>query len=231
MAEYDFIFKSFEEMTPEDYEKIGFKSGLEVHQQLLTDKKLFCHCPAGKYQSSYHAEILRHMRPTLSELGEYDGTALMEFKTKKDIIYRIHYDTVCTYEMDDTPPFLINDQALDIAIEVGMLFNGFVVDELHIARKQYLDGSIPTGFQRTAITCVGGQIPYKDRVINLIQMSIEEDSCREISDIGHKRVYITDRLGMPLIETVTHPEMKTPQEVAEVNNILRRLVQIGRAHV
>ena len=225
MAEYDFIFKPFEEMTPEDYEKIGFKSGLEVHQQLLTDKKLFCHCPAGKYQSSYHAEILRHMRPTLSELGEYDGTALMEFKTKKDIIYRIHYDTVCTYEMDDTPPFLINDQALDIAIEVGMLFNGFVVDELHIARKQYLDGSIPTGFQRTAITCVGGKIPYKDRTINLIQMSIEEDSCREISDIGHKRVYITDRLGMPLIETVTHPEMKTPQEVAEVNNILRRLVR------
>ncbi len=225
MSEYDFIFKPFEEMTPEDYERVGFKSGLEVHQQLLTEKKLFCRCPAGKFQSSYHAEILRHMRPTLSELGEYDGTALMEFKTKKDIIYRIHYDTVCTYEMDDTPPFLINDQALDIALEVGMLFGGYVVDELHIARKQYLDGSIPTGFQRTAITCVGGKIPYKDKVINLIQMSIEEDSCREISDIGHKRVYITDRLGMPLIETVTYPEMKTPQEVAEVNNILRRLVR------
>ncbi|MFA5512201.1 MAG: Glu-tRNA(Gln) amidotransferase subunit GatE [Candidatus Kapaibacterium sp.] len=225
MAEYDFVFKSFEDMSPEDYEKIGFKSGLEVHQQLLTEKKLFCHCPAGKYQTSYNAEILRHMRPTLSELGEYDGTALMEFKTKKDIIYRIHYDTVCTYEMDDTPPFIINDQALDIALEVGMLFNGYIVDELHIARKQYLDGSIPTGFQRTAITCVGGKIPYKDREINLIQMSIEEDSCREVSDFGHKRIYVTDRLGMPLIETVTHPEMKTPQEVAEVNNILRRLVR------
>lgn len=225
MAEYDFIFKPFEEMTPEDYARVGFKSGLEVHQQLLTEKKLFCHCPAGKYQSNYNAEILRHMRPTLSELGEYDGTALMEFKTKKDIIYRIHYDTVCTYEMDDTPPFIINDQALDIALEVGMLFNAYIVDELHIARKQYLDGSIPTGFQRTAITCVGGKIPYKDRFINLIQMSIEEDSCREVSDIGHKRIYITDRLGMPLIETVTYPEMKTPQEVAEVNNILRRLVR------
>lgn len=221
----DFIFKPFEDMTPEDYASIGFMSGLEVHQQLLTEKKLFCRCPAGKFQESYNAEILRHMRPTLSELGEYDGTALMEFKTKKDIIYRIHYDTVCTYEMDDTPPFPINEQALDIALEVGMLFDGNIVDELHIARKQYLDGSIPTGFQRTAITCVGGKIPYKDRYINLIQMSIEEDSCREASDIGHKRVYLTDRLGMPLIETVTYPEMKTPQEVAEVNQILRRLVR------
>jgi len=222
----DFKFKPFVVMTPEDYAHVGFKSGLEVHQQLLTETKLFCRCPAGKYNKDvYHAEILRHMRPTLSELGEYDGTALMEFKTKKDIIYRIHYDTVCTYEMDDTPPFEIDEQALDIAFELGLLMNSSLVDELHIARKQYLDGSIPTGFQRTAITSVGGWIPFKDSRINLIQMSIEEDSCREVSDSGHKRVYVTDRLGMPLVETVTHPEMKTPQEVAEVNQILRRLVR------
>lgn len=220
---YDFEFKPFEEMSEEDYTRVGFMSGLEVHQQLLTEKKLFCRCPAGKYNHEYDAEILRHMRPTLSELGEYDGTALMEFKTKKDIIYRIHHDSVCTYEMDDTPPFQINDKALDIAFEIAMLLDAKLVDELHIARKQYLDGSIPTGFQRTAITCVGGQIPYKDREIRMIQMSIEEDSCREESDIGHRRVYIADRLGMPLIETVTYPDMKTPQEVAEVCNIIRKL--------
>jgi glutamyl-tRNA(Gln) amidotransferase subunit E len=194
-----------------------------VHQQLLTDHKLFCRCPAGKYSDEYHAEILRHMRPTLSELGEYDGTALMEFKTKKEIIYRINRGTVCTYEMDDTPPFEINEQALDIAIEYGLLLNSTIVDELHIARKQYLDGSIPTGFQRTAIVSVGGRIPYKNREINIIQMSIEEDSCREVSDIGHRRVYKADRLGMPLIETVTAPEMVTPNEVAEVNELIRRL--------
>lgn len=221
-----FQFKPFEEMTPKDYAKVGFKSGLEIHQQLLTDKKLFCRCPAGKYSNEeYHAEILRHMRPTLSELGEYDGTALMEFKTKKDIIYRINRETVCTYEMDDTPPFEINEQALDIAIEFGLLLGAMIVDELHIARKQYLDGSIPTGFQRTAIVSVGGKIPYKNRDIRIIQMSIEEDSCREFSDSGHTRVYLTDRLGMPLSEIVTYPDMKTPQEVADINDILRRLVR------
>ena len=213
---YDFIFKPFEEMTEEDYKTVGFKSGLEIHQQLLTEKKLFCRCPAGKYSKEYDAEILRHMRPTLSEMGVYDGTALMEFKTKKNIIYHIKRETVCTYEMDDTPPFLINEDALDIAIGIGMLYNCNVVDELHIARKQYLDGSIPTGFQRTAIYALDGWIPYKDRKIKIVQMSIEEDSCREVSDIGHDRVYLTDRLGMPLIETVTEPAMRTPQEVAEV---------------
>ncbi len=221
----DFEFKPFEEMTEEDYRKIGFMSGLEVHQQLLTEKKLFCRCPAGQYSEEFHAEILRHMRPTLSELGEYDGTALMEFKTKKEIIYRINRATVCTYEMDDTPPFPMNEQALDIAIEIGLLMDCNIVDELHIARKQYLDGSIPTGFQRTAIVCTNGKIPYKDREINIIQMSIEEDSCREISDFGHRRVYNTDRLGMPLIETVTAPDMRTPFEVAEVNQIIRKLTR------
>lgn len=221
----DFIFKPFEEMTDDDYAKIGFKSGLEVHQQLDTEKKLFCRCPAGKYSKNYNAEILRHMRPTLSELGEYDGTALMEFKTKKNIIYRIHHDSVCTYEMDDTPPFMINEDALDKAIAIGILMNCSIIDELHIARKQYLDGSIPTGFQRTAIFGVNGWIKYKDRKINIIQISIEEDSCREISDIGHNRYYNTDRLGMPLIETVTAPEMKTPFEVMEVCEILSALVR------
>ncbi|MDR3611085.1 MAG: Glu-tRNA(Gln) amidotransferase subunit GatE [Ignavibacteriaceae bacterium] len=229
---YDFIFKPFSEMTNEDYQKVGFKSGLEIHQQLLTGKKLFCRCPAGHYSKDFDAEILRHMRPTLSEMGVYDGTALMEFKTKKDIVYRINRNTVCTYEMDDTPPFLMNDDALDIALGIGMLFNCNIVDELHIARKQYLDGSIPTGFQRTAIYALDGWIPYKDKKVKIVQMSIEEDSCREVSDIGHNRVYKTDRLGMPLIETVTEPAMKTPDEVAEVawicSNTVRSTHQVRR---
>lgn len=223
--EVDFVFKPFPEMTEGDYRLIGFKSGLEIHQQLLTRQKLFCRCPAGIYSDHYHAEILRHMRPTLSELGEYDGTALMEFKTKKEILYHINRDTICTYEMDDTPPFELNDEALDIALGVGMLYNCSMVDELHIARKQYLDGSIPTGFQRTTIVGVSGRVPYKNRSVGIIQLGLEEDACREVSDIGHLRVYLTDRLGMPLIETVTAAEMLTPVEVAEVAGILRRLVR------
>jgi len=220
-----FQFKPFLDMQPQDYALVGFKSGLEIHQQLFTSKKLFCRCPAGQYSEQYDAEILRHMRPTLSELGEYDGTALMEFKTKKEIIYRIQRDTVCTYEMDDTPPFQINEEALDSAIAIGVLYGSTIVDELHIARKQYLDGSIPTGFQRTAIVCVDGSIPFDGRQVRVIQLSIEEDSCREVSDIGHDRVYRTDRLGMPLIETVTGADMRTPQEVAQVAEICRRLAR------
>jgi len=221
----EFRFKPFSEMTDADYRTVGFRSGLEIHQQLLTAKKLFCRCPAGRYSDRFDAEILRHMRPTLSELGEYDGTALMEFKTRKEILYHINRETVCTYEMDDTPPFELNDEALDIALAIGQLYGCSMVDEIHIARKQYLDGSIPTGFQRTTIVGVNGSVPFKGRTVPIVQLGLEEDACREVSDAGHRRTYLTDRLGMPLIETVTGPEMKNPHEVAEVGEILRRLVR------
>ncbi len=198
-----------------DYEAAGLISGLEVHQQLLTDHKLFCRCPAGMYTTTHDGEMLRHMRPTLSELGVYDGTALMEFKTKKEIIYLLNHKNVCTYEMDDTPPFLVNQQAIDIAIELCLTMNMDIIDEVHIARKQYLDGSIPTGFQRTAIVGVNGWLPFKDRRIAITHVSVEEDSCREVSDQGHRIVWRTDRLGMPLTETVTGPDLRTPEEVRD----------------
>lgn len=214
-----------EEMTASDYEAIGLRSGLEIHQQIDTEKKLFCRCPVLPYSDVYDAQILRHMRPTLSELGEYDGTALMEFKTRKNITYQINSDTICTYEMDDNPPFELNPQALDIALEITMLLNCKLVSEAHILRKQYLDGSIPAGFQRTTLLGVDGWVPFGNRRINIIQLGLEEDACREVSDSGHERVYLTDRLGIPLIETVTAPDMTTPHEVAQVAVILSNLAR------
>ncbi|MFH1263851.1 MAG: Glu-tRNA(Gln) amidotransferase subunit GatE [Pseudomonadota bacterium] len=211
---------------PEFYEALGFRSGLEIHQQLLTEKKLFCRCPAGRYTRTHDAVILRHMRPTLSELGEYDGTALMEFKTKKDIVYLLNRENVCTYEMDDTPPFLINETAIDIGIEIALLLKCQIVNEIHVIRKQYLDGSIPTGFQRTAILGVDGKIPFRGREISIVQLAVEEDSCREVTDERHRITFRTDRLSMPLSETVTGPDMRTPEEVAAVCDLLGRVARV-----
>lgn len=207
------------------YSGLGFKSGIEIHQQIHTKEKLFCHCPAGKYTQVYDAEVLRHMRPTLSELGEYDGCALMEFKTKKDVVYRLNRESVCTYEMDDTPPFMVNQEGLDIAIEIALLLNCSIVDEMHISRKQYLDGSIPTGFQRTAVVGINGWIPFKGRKVGISHICYEEDACRQVSNVGHRITFKTDRLGMPLIEVITRADLRTPEEAREVVNEIGRLIR------
>ena len=218
-APLDFPDREWGELSESDYHDLGFLGGLEVHQQLDTTTKLFCRCPTGHYTDHADAEVLRHMRPTLSELGEYDGTALMEFKTRKEIVYLLDRRSVCTYEMDDTPPFEIDEQAVRISLEIADLFDLDPVDELHVMRKQYLDGSIPTGFQRTAMIGLNGQIPFRvpelgiDRSLRIRQLSLEEDSCREVSDVGHRIVFRTDRLGMPLTEVVTEPEFHSPLEL------------------
>jgi glutamyl-tRNA(Gln) amidotransferase subunit E len=227
----DFPWRALADMTPRDYEILGFMCGLEVHQQLATRGKLFCRCPAGVRTTRVDAEVLRHMRPTLSELGEYDGTALMEFRTRKEIVYLLDRRTVCTYEIDDTPPFPIDPEAIRFALEVATLYGLDRVSELQVMRKQYLDGSIPTGFQRTAMVALAGVLPFpeselgSDRMLRIRQLTLEEDSCREVSDEGHRIVFRTDRLGMPLTETVTEPDLLTPRDVAAGGRLLARVAR------
>ncbi|MFH0800667.1 MAG: Glu-tRNA(Gln) amidotransferase subunit GatE [Pseudomonadota bacterium] len=216
----------------DDLKGLGFKCGVEIHQQLLTEKKLFCRCPAARYSKVHHAEVLRHMRPTLSEMGVYDGCALMEYKTKKEIVYLLNKESVCTYELDDTPPFPINQDALEIAIELALMCGCSIVDEMHIARKQYLDGSIPTGFQRTGIVGINGSIPFEGERIGVSHFSIEEDACREVTDEGHMIRFRTDRLGMPLIEVVTEACFKSPEEAGRgVRHIGRLLRASGKVRL
>jgi len=133
-----------------DYQALGLKCGIEIHQQLESQRKLFCRCPnrlEGTRQPDY--TILRMHRPVLGETGQFDEAMVHEFRKGMSVIYEGYYDTTCTYEIDETPPFLPNEECIDIALEIALLFKMKIVRELHIARKNYVDGSVPGGFQRT----------------------------------------------------------------------------------
>lgn len=213
------------DLNDDYFRSLGLKVGLEIHQQLKSRRKLFCRCPPVLRRDEPDFVILRHMRPTLSEMGTYDGTALMEFKTKKEIYYQIYKDTTCTYEIDDTPPFEMDQEAIVSAMAISIALGCNLVDEVHVSRKQYLDGSIPTGFQRTAIIGVGGRVPLGEREVGIRLLTLEEDACREIEDRRHRIVFRIDRLSIPLVEVITEPDARTPREAQELAGLLGRILR------
>ncbi len=200
------------------YEHIGLMVGLELHQQLDTERKLFCHCPTVIREDEPQGRFIRRLRPTKSEMGEVDPAALFEFKKKKKFCYEYYNDTTCLVEGDEEPPHDICEEAIDISLTLANLLHSRPVDEIHPMRKIVIDGSNTTGFQRTAIVALGGQVNVGGKDIHIQTIAIEEDAARKIADDerNNMRVYRLDRLGIPLIEIATAPDIRSPHEAQEV---------------
>ncbi|MDF1537746.1 MAG: Glu-tRNA(Gln) amidotransferase subunit GatE [Candidatus Thorarchaeota archaeon] len=206
-------------MTEESrYESLGLMVGLELHQQLNTEQKLFCHCPTLIRESEPHGSFVRRLRPTRSEMGEVDPAALFEFQKKKKFCYEYYNDTTCLVEADEEPPHDLCDEAIDICLTMANFLGSNPVDEVHPMRKIVIDGSNTTGFQRTAIVSLGGEVIVGEKRIGIQAIAVEEDAARKIADDdkNNMRVYRLDRLGIPLIEIATAPDIRTPEEAQEV---------------
>lgn len=204
-------------MTKFNYKELGLLCGLEIHQQLETETKLFCRCPA-KLQGTRIPDytIKRLMRPVLGEMGTFDKAMLTEYKKRMNVTYEGYNDVICTYEMDDTPPFSCNEEARRIALEIAMLCNANIIEEMHVCRKNYLDGSVPCGFQRTMILGTDGYIELKNgKKIGINILSLEEEAARRIKTENKTNYFRLDRLGIPLIEVTTDPDINHPDECRE----------------
>lgn len=199
-----------------DYAALGLKVGIEVHQELRTEHKLFCACPPKLFKEEPEYTFIRRLRPSQSELGEVDPAALFEFKQGKTMIYEANGETTCLVEMDEEPPGPLNDKALDICLTFTLMTGSKPIDEVHIMRKTVVDGSNTTGFQRTCIVSLGGSIEAGDKRYGLEQVCLEEDAARKMADEGLKSHYRIDRLGIPLIEVTTAPEIHSPEEAERV---------------
>jgi glutamyl-tRNA(Gln) amidotransferase subunit E len=199
-----------------EYDKIGLTVGIEIHQELDTKHKLFCSCPPKLNKGEPDFTFQRKLRPSQSELGEIDPAALFEFLKGKKIIYQANHDSICLVEMDEEPPGPLDPEALDIALIFSMMSNAKPVNEVQVMRKTVVDGSNTGGFQRTSVVSLGGEIEVNGERYNLEQVAIEEDAARKIDEKGSEITYRLDRLGIPLIEITTAPDMHTPEEAKQV---------------
>ena len=204
-------------MDKYDYKKLGLMCGLEIHQQLDSKTKLFCRCP-NELQGTKPPDftINRFMRPVLGEMGSYDKAMLTEYEKEMSIVYECYNDVICTYELDETPPFECNVEARKIAIEIGLLLHSNVIEEMHVCRKNYLDGSVPCGFQRTMILAKDGYVELANgKKIGLDVLCLEEDAARKIKTENKTNYFRLDRLGIPLVEVTTKPDITDPDECRE----------------
>jgi glutamyl-tRNA(Gln) amidotransferase subunit E len=211
-----------------NYSKIGLKAGLEIHQQLDTREKLFCSCQPQLFKEEPEFTFLRRLRPTQSELGQVDPAALFEFQKGTKILYEANNETACLVEMDEEPPHDLNREAVEISVAAALLMNTKPVDEIHVMRKTVIDGSNTTGFQRTCVVALNGEITIKGKKIHIQHVSLEEDAARKTGKKGQVIHYRIDRLGIPLIEVTTAPVIYSPEEAEETAFAIGRILRATR---
>lgn len=198
-----------------DYKKIGLKVGLEIHQQINTSSKLFCNCPT-LLADEYNFLLERYLRPVYSETGEIDVAALFEWEKNKKYVYRLPKLSVCLVECDEEPPHPMNEEALLFGLAMTLALNGIPVDEVYTMRKTVIDGSNTSGFQRTAIIGLGGYVDDPEGKIGIQTIAIEEDAARKVETTQDSIIYNLDRLGIPLIEISTAPDIHSPEQAKRV---------------
>jgi glutamyl-tRNA(Gln) amidotransferase subunit E len=200
-----------------DYAKVGLKVGLEIHQQLNTSEKLFCGCKPELFKEEPEITFLRRLRPTQSELGQVDPAAFFEFQKGVKILYEANRVSSCLVEMDEEPPHPLNREAVEIVLKAALMMNAKPIDEVHVMRKTVIDGSNTTGFQRTCVIAMNGEIKVGDKIVPIQHASLEEDAARKTgTEEGNTTRYRIDRLGIPLIEVATAPVIYSPEEAQEV---------------
>jgi len=212
-------------MAEIDLAKIGLKVGLEIHQQLLTNKKLFCDCSSVE-SDEYDEKFTRKLRASKSELGEFDPAAMFEKTKSKKINYYANTQSSCLVEKDEEPPHDLDSDAKNLSLLISAALESKIFTEIHVMRKTVIDGSNTSGFQRTMLVAQGGNLKINNKTVGVQSICLEEDASKLLNDENDERNYSLDRLGIPLVEIALEPvDITDPSIVREIALTLGRLLR------
>jgi glutamyl-tRNA(Gln) amidotransferase subunit E len=201
------------------------KAGLEVHQQLAVGK-LFCACPSELSEVT-HGDFVRRLRSASGEDHHVDAAATFQASRGRSYRYEISENS-CLVEADEEPPHALNANALDVALTLALLLDARIVDEVEVMRKIVVDGSNTSGFQRTVLVAADGHLDVGGRRISILSVCLEEDAARKIRESPDEVTYRLDRLGIPLVEIATGPDITSGREAREVAEELGALLRSTR---
>ena len=219
-----------------DPEILGFMCGIEVHQQLAT----------GKLHSRQSGELFdvtidtvpqdwprydRRLRAGRGEGGKIDIAARFEARRNRSFTY-VKSPNAGLIELDDQPPLPHDQNAIDISLTVSALLQAKPVSLIQTMRKTVVDGSNTSGFQRTSLISTDGILKTKGGPVGIDLLCLEEDSARKLDTImaknGENVIYNLDRLGLPLIEIATAPDIKSPEHAKQTSIALGRVLRQTR---
>lgn len=185
-------------MSDNKYDKYEVVVGLEVHAQLSTHSKMYC-------GDSAEFGAMPNTQVSPLSLG-HPGTLPM-----------------------------VNETAVEFAVKMGLATHSIINRENQFARKNYFYADLPKGYQITqdkTPICTEGKIEFElngeKKVVNLTRIHMEEDAGKSIHDIDPYFTLVDlNRAGVPLIEIVSEPDIRSGDEamayLAEVRKLLRYL--------
>ncbi len=208
-----------------DYNAIGLKAGLEIHQQIDSKEKLFSAAPNYLRSDEPDFVVKRRLHRVAGETGEVDAAVEYEAGLGKEFVYEAHNESTSLVELDEEPPKEINAEALDEALKVALLMNCEIYQHTQVMRKTVIDGSNTSGFQRTVLIGHDGWIDTSFGKVAIDSIALEEDSARVVKKEKEHAIYRLDRLGIPLVEISTAPVLNKPEMIKEaalkIGEILR----------
>lgn len=203
-------------MSNLDHEKLGTKIGVEIHQQLSTDTKLFCQCPIDLEDEKADARIERNLRAVKGESGGKDEAAEVEEMKDRKFVYNYYSRNNCLVEIDEEPPHEMDEEALRTALTFSRMVDAEIPDEIQVMRKMVIDGSNTSGFQRTSMVGLNGELETETGTVSIEDIELEEESAGIHERDQEKAVYDLNRLGVPLIEVGTDASIRNPEHAGEV---------------
>lgn len=217
-------------------EGLGFMCGIEVHQQLATGK-LHSRQPGVLYDVTIDTvpedwkRFQRKLRAARGEGGAIDVAARFESRRNRSFVY-IQSPNAGLIELDDQPPLDHDEDAIQIALTVSALLDAKPVSLLQTMRKTVVDGSNTSGFQRTSLVSTDGTLQTEGGPVGIDVLCLEEDSARKLDtltmDNGEQVIYNLDRLGLPLIEIATAPDVVSPEHAQITSMALGRVLRQTR---